>query len=224
MLSIIEKQNLKEFCFEHKLECGVDEAGRGPFLGRIYAAAVIWPRGLSEDECQLSLNDSKKLNRKKRNLLTEYIEGNAIDYCISYVEPWVIDKIGINEANDLVMHNAIKGLKTNIDMILVDGNRFKKFKRIYKIDECDEEGMGFISHKCIIKGDGKYCNIAAASILAKEYHDRYIEELCKQNLDLHIHYDILNNMGYGTKKHREGLMKYGATKYHRKQYVKKYIN
>ena len=115
--------SLKEFCFENKLECGVDEAGRGPFLGRMYAGAVIWPRELN-DEIQEMLTDSKKLTPVKREFLRDYIEKNAIDWSVSYVEPWDIDKIGINPCNQLVMCNAINGLKTQVDMILVDGNRF----------------------------------------------------------------------------------------------------
>ena len=115
--------SLKEFCFEDKLECGVDEAGRGPFLGRIYAGAVIWPRNLN-DNIQKMLTDSKKLTPAKREFLRDYIEKNAIDWSVSYVEPYMIDKIGINPCNQLVMCNAINGLKTQVDIILIDGNQF----------------------------------------------------------------------------------------------------
>ena len=206
--------SLKEYCFEDKLECGVDEAGRGPFLGRIYAGAVIWPREL-DDGIQSMLTDSKKLTSEKRYFLREYIEKNAIDWAVSYIEPEMIDKIGINNANQIVMSSAIDKLKTKVDMILVDGNRFTNY--------IDDKGKT-VPHTCIIKGDSKYYSIAAASILAKVYHDEYIHDIIEETPMLHQLYDIGNNMGYGTSKHIRGLLEYGPCKYHRKTFIKKYNN
>ena len=188
-------------------EAGIDEAGRGCLSGRVYSAAVILPREFS-DEKYKEIKDSKKLSRKKRAELRKYIEENALAYSVAYSEPNVIDSKNILNATLDTMHKAVKGLQTKPDFLLVDGNRFKVY-----FDENDD----VIPHMLVKGGDNKYFSIAAASILAKEYHDEYVKNLCKLNPDLKK-YDWENNMCYGTKKHREAIEKYGITKYHRKTF------
>jgi len=195
-----------------KLEVGVDEAGRGCLFGRVYSAAVIWNPELIEcfDGIQDKINqirDSKKISKRKRKELKEFIEKYAIDYQVSYIENDEIDKINILNSAIKSMHKALDKLNVIPELILVDGNRFKP----YYYDNKE------IEHKCIIKGDDNYISIAAASILAKEYRDEYIENLCKENEDL-MKYNLLNNMGYGTQGHRDAIKEYGITKYHRKTF------
>ena len=195
-----------------KLEVGVDEAGRGCLFGRVYSAVVIWNPELNEcfNDIQDKINeikDSKKLSKKKRKQLKEFIEKYAIDYQVSYIENDEIDKINILNSAIKSMHKALNKLNVVPELILVDGNRFKPY--YYNNKE--------IEHKCIIKGDDNYISIAAASILAKEYRDEYIEDLCKENEDL-MKYNLLNNMGYGTQGHRDAIKEYGITDYHRKTF------
>ena len=174
-------------------EAGTDEAGRGCLAGPVTAAAVILPKGFTNS----ILNDSKLLTHSKRNVLRPIIESDCTDYAVSHVFQEEIDEINILNASILAMHKAIEKLKTTPKFIIVDGNRFKPFKDI--------------PHECIIKGDGKYMNIAAASVLAKTYRDAYMDVL-------HEEYPMYNwkkNKGYPTKEHREAIRKYGITKYHR---------
>lgn len=194
-------------------EAGVDECARGVLFGRIYGAAVVYPKEGINNEMEKLITDSKKLSKKKRELLFDFIKDNVIDYAISWIEADVVDEKGIQYANYKVFHDSLDKLKIRPKHILVDGNRFQEYK--YK----DE----IIPHTCIIKGDSKYLSIACASILAKVTHDKYIQTLVNEQLYL-LKYDLLNNMGYGTKKHIQAISEYGYTHYHRKSYKIKQLN
>ncbi|MDX1768394.1 MAG: ribonuclease HII [Arenibacter troitsensis] len=186
---------LKAF-YKYELEAGTDEAGRGCLAGPVTAAAVILPQNFSND----LLNDSKILSPSKRDLLRPIIETNATSFGIAQIYPDEIDKINILNASFLAMHKALDQLNTNPKFIIVDGNRFNPYQNI--------------PHACIVKGDGKYLSIAAASILAKTYRDTYMEKI-------HLEYPMYNwikNKGYPTLEHREAIRKYGITKYHRKTF------
>ena len=186
---------LKAF-YKYDLEAGTDEAGRGCLAGPVTAAAVILPKDFSND----SLNDSKILSATKRDLLRPIIETNATSFGIAHIFPDEIDKINILNASFLAMHKALDQLDTKPEFIIVDGNRFTPYHNI--------------SHACIVKGDGKYLSIAAASILAKTFRDAYMKKI-------HLEYPMYNwlkNKGYPTKEHREAIRKYGITKYHRKTF------
>ena len=179
-----------------KLECGTDEAGRGCLAGPVTAAAVILP---SVFENSL-LNDSKQLSESKREFLKPIIELEALCFSVAHVFEEDIDKINILNASILAMHKAVNGLKTIPEFIIVDGNRFKPFQSI--------------PFETIIKGDGKYLSIAAASILAKTYRDAYMESIHEE----FPMYNWKQNKGYPTIEHREAIRKYGITKYHRKSF------
>jgi ribonuclease HII len=187
---------LKSHYYEGKIEAGCDEAGRGCLAGSVYAAAVILP----EDYQNELLNDSKQLTEKKRYKLREIIQHDAVAWAVGIVTPEEIDKINILNASILAMHRALDQLKVRPEAIIVDGNRFKTYYDI--------------PHTTIVKGDGKYLSIAAASILAKTYRDDYMNELAKE----YPQYDWLSNKGYPTKKHREAIKQFGITPYHRKSY------
>lgn len=191
---------------KNNIECGVDECGRGSLFGRIYSAAVIYPSNNLDENIEKIINDSKKLSKKKRELIYNYLIKN-VKYGIAYLENDEIDKIGIQKCNYKVMHNALNNLNIPFNKILVDGKLFED----YNINN------NKIDHECIIKGDSKYFSIAAASIIAKVEHDKYIENFVKLNNKLEK-YDLLNNMGYGTKNHINAIKKYGLTEYHRKSY------
>ena len=178
------------------IECGTDEAGRGCLAGPVTAAAVILPDNFKNE----ILTDSKQLSEKKRALLKPIIEEQAICFGVSHIMMGKIDKINILNASILAMHKSIEKLSKKPDLIAVDGNRFKPF-----LD---------IPHQTIIKGDGKYLHIAAASILAKTYRDAYMEKIDKE----YPMYNWKQNKGYPTKEHREAIKKYGITKYHRKSF------
>ena len=187
---------LKSHFYEGKVEAGCDEAGRGCLAGSVYAAAVILPEDYQND----LLNDSKQLTEKKRYQLREIIERDAVAWAVGIVTPEEIDKINILNASILAMHRALDQLKVRPEAIIVDGNRFKKYQDL--------------PHTTIVKGDGKYLSIAAASILAKTYRDDYMNGLAKE----YPQYDWLSNKGYPTKKHREAIRQFGITPYHRKSY------
>ena len=189
-------------CKKNTIEVAIDEVARGCLFGRLYSAAVVWP--IDFDNTKYNINDSKKLSKKKREVLYDVIINNAIDWNVNYIEHDEIDKLNILEANMKSMHQNVDNLTLDIEHILVDGNYFKPYKNI--------------EHTCVVKGDSKYCSIAAASILAKVTHDRYIIDLCNTYPDLQEKYDLLNNMGYPTKKHIEGIKKHGISKFHRKSY------
>jgi len=178
------------------IECGTDEAGRGCLAGPVTAAAVILPEKFNN----AVLNDSKKLSVKKRETLKVIIEKQALTYAVANIFPEDIDKINILNASILAMHRSIDDLNEIPQFIIVDGNRFKPYKDL--------------PFKTIVKGDGKYMSIAAASILAKTYRDEYM-------IGLHDEYPMYNwkqNKGYPTVEHREAIKKYGITKYHRKSF------
>ena len=187
---------LKSHFYEGKIEAGCDEAGRGCLAGSVYAAAVILPENYQND----LLNDSKQLTEKKRYQLREIIQRDAVALAVGIVTPEEIDKINILNASILAMHRALDQLKVRPEAIIVDGNRFKKYMEL--------------PYTTIVKGDGKYLSIAAASILAKTYRDDYMNLLAKE----YPQYDWLSNKGYPTKKHREAIRQYGITPYHRKSY------
>lgn len=187
---------LKSHYYEGKVEAGCDEAGRGCLAGSVYAAAVILPDDYQND----LLNDSKQLTEKKRYQLREIIQRDAIAWAVGIVTPEEIDKINILNASILAMHRALDQLKFRPEAIIIDGNRFKKYQDL--------------PHTTIVKGDGKYLSIAAASILAKTYRDDYMNELAEE----YPQYDWLSNKGYPTKKHRDAIRQYGITPYHRKSY------
>ena len=178
------------------IEAGCDEAGRGCYAGPVFAAAVILPSGFFHP----LLNDSKQVNADIREELRIYIEINVLDYAVAYVDEKEIDRINILRASFKAMHLAIKKLKLNPGLLLIDGNRFSSYKKI--------------PHCCIIKGDGIYSSIAAASILAKTYRDDYMRNLHEE----FPHYQWHSNKGYGTEEHRKAIEKHGLCKYHRKSF------
>ena len=172
--------------------CGIDEAGRGPLAGPVFAAAVILPG----DYVIEGLNDSKKLSEKKRDMLFDEIKEHAV-YAVASASVEEIDEINILNASFLAMHRAVDQLKIRPQHLLIDGNRFKKYQDL--------------PHTTVVKGDGKYLSIAAASILAKTYRDDYMNELHKE----YPFYDWNSNKGYPTKKHRAAIREHGTTPYHR---------
>ena len=187
---------LKKYLDKTLIEAGCDEAGRGCLAGPVFAAAVILPKKFKNS----ILDDSKKLSDKQRKLLRPIIEQEAISWAVAEVSAVEIDKINILNASFLAMHRAMDRLKIQPESLLIDGNRFKKYKSI--------------PHHCIIQGDGKYMSIAAASILAKTYRDDHMDALHEQ----FPNYDWLSNKAYGTLKHREAIIKYGISEQHRKSF------
>ena len=183
--------------FNHDLlEAGCDEAGRGCLAGSVFAAAVILPR----DYENAALNDSKKLTAKKRYALREQIERDALAWAVGEVKPEEIDKVNILHASFLAMHRAIAQLQVAPEALIIDGNRFDPYPGL--------------PHTCIVKGDGKYLSIAAASILAKTYRDDYMDALAREC----PYYDWEHNKGYPTAKHYAGLEAHGPTVYHRRTF------
>ena len=179
-----------------EFECGTDEAGRGCLAGPVTAAAIILKNNFPKNE----IYDSKKISKKTRDKLRPIIKKNALKYSIAHVYPEKIDKINILNASILAMHKAIDKITTKINFIIVDGNKFKSFKNI--------------AHKTIIKGDEKYLSIAAASILAKTERDEYMLKIHKEFPE----YGWDKNKGYPTKFHKQAILKFGTTKYHRKSF------
>jgi len=190
---------------------GVDEVGRGTLFGNVIASAVILPE-IFPDNIYLQIKDSKKLSFKKRKELSEYIKKNAIAYGIGIITPNEIDKINILQASIKAMHIALYEVmkKTKFNKIIVDGNYFIP---IIPINEDND----IIEYECIPKADSIYLNVAAASIIAKDFHDNEILKILENEPDLHK-YDLKNNMGYATKKHREAIEKYGIHRLHRKTF------
>ncbi|MBR6195403.1 MAG: ribonuclease HII [Prevotella sp.] len=193
--------------YDGLIEAGCDEAGRGCLAGSVFAAAVILPDGYENP----LLNDSKQLTEKRRYELREQIERDAVAWAVGIVTPEEIDKINILNASILAMHRALDQLKVRPEAIIVDGNRFKPYR---SLPQSEEDGGGFLPHTTIVKGDGKYMAIAAASILAKTYRDDYMNQLAKE----YPQYDWQKNKGYPTKAHREAIRQYGTTPYHRMSY------
>ncbi len=187
---------LLPFLHAHQLEAGCDEAGRGCLAGPVFAAAVVLP----PDFYHPLLNDSKQLTEAQREMLREVVEKEAVCWAVARVEPEEIDRINILKASFLAMHRALDQLTQTPEFILVDGNRFVAYKNV--------------PHACIIKGDGKYASIAAASILAKTWRDAYMNDLHTQ----HPQYDWLSNKGYPTLAHREAIRQHGITAFHRRSF------
>ncbi len=189
----MSKNKLELFLEKGRIEAGCDEAGRGCLAGPVFASAVILPEDFEND----LLNDSKKLSEKQRNELRPIIESQAIAYAVGVVDNHEIDRINILNASFLAMHRAIDQLKIKPEFLLIDGNRFKAYPEI--------------SHACIVKGDGKFLSIAAASVLAKTYRDEYMETIHRE----FPQYDWLKNKGYPTLHHRKMVREIGITPYHR---------
>ncbi len=187
---------LLPFFHEHLTEAGVDEAGRGCYAGPVYAAAVILPTNFFHP----LLDDSKKLTAAQRDLLRPIIEKESIAFAVAAVDNHIIDRVNILQASFLAMHRAIDQLTILPERLLIDGNRFKPYKNII--------------HQCVVKGDGKYTSIAAASVLAKTYRDYYMTKLHLQ----FPHYCWNKNKGYGTLIHRIAIEENGLCNYHRKSF------
>lgn len=199
------------------VEAGCDEAGRGCLAGSVYAAAVILPPNYQNSD----LNDSKKLTDKKRKALREQIERDAVAWAVGVCTAEEIDKINILHASYLAMHRALDQLAVRPEVLIIDGNRFDPYYPTIDHSSVDcYENMPLLydcqplPYTTIVKGDGKYLSIAAASILAKTYRDDYMNRLAEE----YPQYDWLSNKGYPTKKHREAIAKYGLTPYHRKTF------
>ena len=187
---------LNPFYQDQLTEAGCDEAGRGCFAGPVFASAVI----LSRDFFHPLLNDSKQLTEDERNELRSVIEKEAISFAVASISHEEIDRINILQASIKAMHISVNQLQPKPQLLLIDGNYFVKYKRL--------------PHRCIIKGDGLYASIAAASILAKTYRDEYMTKLHNE----FPHYNWASNKGYGTPEHRKALDQYGVCKYHRKSW------
>lgn len=186
-------------------EIGVDESGRGPAFGRVYAAAVIWPRNLGSP----LIRDSKTI--KSAKLMKEaydFIIQHAVAYSVAYATEQEIDEMNILQADMLAMHRAINAIQDNVEpaKVLVDGNYFRR------------DAESFYEFETVVKGDSKYYSIAAASILAKWSRDKYIEDLCDKHPVLDFQYDLLSNKGYPGPKHLAGIRLYGVTPFHRKTF------
>jgi len=202
------------------IELGIDEAGRGPMFGRVYAGVVVLPK---DDSFNHSLmKDSKKFHSKKKiEQVADYIKENAIAWAVEYEDEQTIDEINILQATQSAMHKGIKKILDTLKdfqlqniLLLVDGNYFKPFTTLNKT----KTKMETVPYQMIEGGDNKYTSIAAASILAKVERDKYIEQLCLENPELIDYYGIDSNKGYGSKKHMDGIKKYGITKWHRKTF------
>ena len=221
-----KKRNMQQplkICFDNNtniIELGIDEAGRGPMFGRVYAGLVVLPKDNSIDHSQMK--DSKKFHSKKKiEQVAEYIKENALAWAVEYEDEQTIDEINILQATQSAMHKCIKTVLTkltdvNLDrlLLLVDGNYFKPYTTLNKT----KTKMETIKYELIEGGDNKYTAIAAASILAKVERDKYIEDLCVLNPELIEHYGIDSNKGYGSKKHMDGIKQHGITKWHRKTF------
>ena len=187
---------LRNNYYEGMVEAGCDEAGRGCLAGSVYAAAVILPPDYHNE----LLNDSKQLTEKRRYALREAIQRDAVAWAVGVVTPEEIDNISIRDASILAMHRALDQLAVRPEAVIVDGNRFKPY--------------GNVPFSTIVKGDGKYLSIAAASILAKTYRDDYMVKLAEE----YPQYDWKSNKGYPTKKHRDAIRQFGTTPYHRRTF------
>lgn len=192
---------LKPFYQEELIEAGCDEAGRGCLAGPVFAAAVILPKNFSHP----LLNDSKQVTPKNRNELRCIIEESALAFAVASIDNEEIDRINILKASFKAMHRALDQLKVQPQLLLIDGNRFIKYKRT--------------PHRCIVKGDATFTSIAAASILAKTYRDDYMLQLH----EAFPHYDWIHNKGYGTANHIKALEQFGQCRYHRKTFLVKRI-
>jgi len=200
---------MEKFYNIDNIEIGLDEAGRGPLIGNVYAGAVIWETELKPPDGLII--DSKKLSSKKRKEALDWIKKNIKNYSVGYATNEEIDTINILEATKLAMQRAINNLPIKTDYLLIDGTGWEKKFTNYKV-------------KSIVKGDSKYYSIAAASILAKEYHDEHILNLCSLDNSLIEKYSLNKNMGYASKKHVDGIKLHGYTPYHRKSFKLKCLS
>ncbi len=187
---------LLPFLNEKETEAGCDEAGRGCLAGPVFAAAVILPKKFTHT----LLNDSKQLTENQRDMLRPIVESEALAWSVVQLEPIEIDELNILWASVEGMHRAVKNLKVKPTSLLIDGNRFKPYPGI--------------PHHCIVKGDGKYLSIAAASILAKTHRDEHMKNLAKK----HPEYGWESNKGYPTRAHRDAIRRHGATEHHRRSF------
>jgi ribonuclease HII len=206
----MNKNMLEKYCIPNIVEAGCDEAGRGPLAGSVFAAAVVWSSEVIENEANREwlemLDDSKKLTDRQRNYLRPLIEQHALSWAVVEVTAEEIDKINILQASITGMQRALDGLSVMPQHILVDGNKWKPYIPEGQVME--------VPARTVVKGDGKYLSIAAASVLAKTYRDEYM-------LRLHEEYPMYSwdkNMGYPTKAHYEAIKQYGITPYHRKSF------
>lgn len=225
--TILKKYHIED---NNIFEIGVDEAGRGPLFGRVYAAAVILPKDNSFNYS--IVKDSKKFHSKKKiEEAADYIKSNALAWYVSYEDEITIDKINILQATQSAMHNSILQVKKRFNdtdnikdssfYLLIDGNYFNPITYLNK----ETNRIDSIPYITVEGGDNKYASIAAASILAKVERDKYIEKLCEENPNLSLHYGINANKGYGAKKHIEGIKEHGITIWHRRSFgiCKNYI-
>ena len=201
---------LESHYYQDLVEAGCDEAGRGCLAGSVYAAAVILPRNYDNP----LLNDSKHLSLKARYTLREQIQRDAISWAVGVVTPEEIDRINILHASFLAMHRAIAQLKIQPEALIIDGNRFDPYYPEANTSQPNHSPKKPLPHTCIVKGDGKYQAIAAASILAKTYRDDYMDELDRE----YPVYDWKKNKGYPTPKHRAAIAEHGISPYHRRSY------
>jgi len=228
MSKVIKSPLLKKYYANNLFEIGIDEVGRGPMFGRVYSAAVILPiNDTFKYEC---LKDSKKFSsQKKISEVADYIKANALFWAICYEDEKAIDTLNIRNATLKAMHNAISAViakynktanSVNVNdlneqfYLLIDGNDFKCYTYFCKQSNVIKQ----LNNVLVEGGDNKYCSIAAASILAKVERDNYIRTMCLEFPKLDTYYGLLNNKGYGTIKHMEGIKKYGISKWHRNTY------
>ncbi len=193
---------LKVGYFLNKIEAGIDEAGRGPLFGRVYAAAVILNPEIEYD--RKLIKDSKKLSSKKLLESEQYVKDIAIDWAVAYSDERRIEEINILYATQEAMHEAINKLTVGPEHLLIDGNYFTPYKKINSM--------------CVVKGDSTYLSIAAASILAKTARDKYIYNLCENYPELDLFYGLKSNKGYGSAKHMKAIDDFGITTFHRKTF------
>jgi len=196
------------------IEVGVDEAGRGPLWGPLYAGAVIWTHEMSEEQEEVAakIKDSKKLSAKRRNELAECIKGCALDWGVGSVSAAEIDEIGMTKANQLAFERALASLTIMPERLIIDG-----CLSLYSAP------WSFTQQVVEPEADGKYLAVAAASILAKVEHDDWITEYCELNTNVAERYDLLSCKGYGTKKHREGILEFGPHELHRRLFLRKLL-
>ena len=196
------------------IEAGVDEAGRGPLWGPLYAAAVIWPGEMTEEQRKIAplIKDSKKVSAKRRIALSEQIKNYALSWGIGIVSAKEIDELGMTKANQLAFERALSNLSVTPERIIIDG-----CLSIYNAP------WGLTPQVVEPEADGKYLPVAAASILAKVAHDEWVTQFCELNQNISKRYDLLNCKGYGTKKHREGILEFGIHDLHRRLFLRKIL-
>jgi len=196
------------------IEAGVDEAGRGPLWGPLYAAAVIWPGEMTEEQRKIAplIKDSKKVSAKRRIALSEQIKNHALSWGIGIVSAKEIDELGMTKANQLAFERALSNLSVTPERIIIDG-----CLSIYNAP------WGLTPQVVEPEADGKYLPVAAASILAKVAHDEWVTQFCELNQNISKRYDLLNCKGYGTKKHREGILEFGIHDLHRRLFLRKIL-